>query len=170
VVELWAASANATSGRLELARDLKSADDTIVVQAIGGMPSSDLQSRNFMKARLQIQLFDEFAQRVPLQWRKAWRGFLRLGNLFQFFDHFEFVTSLGLIDDLYSPLSQVEQTPLAGSDAQIDALLENVAPELRNLCSLIANEKKQLPELGFELTNSEGKIIAMAELVSCAVS
>ena len=43
-----------------------------------------------------------YAHHGITEWKRAWREFLRLGNLLQFLVRLEFVSSLGLVDQLYS--------------------------------------------------------------------
>jgi hypothetical protein len=135
------------------------------MEAEGVMEAVALQARNFSGLQLRLQLFDDYAHRDPVAWKRAWREFLRLGNLLQFLGQFEFVTSLGLADAMYERVFEFEATPAGGSpDHQVGSLLELVAPELRDLCRTLAEAGKKLPEAGFELTSSEGEIIATAEL------
>jgi DEAD/DEAH box helicase domain-containing protein len=90
---------------------------------------------------------------------------LRSGNLFQFIDRFDFVTSLGLADQMYDPLLKPISLPYKETlTDQLTALTEMVAPELRDLCRRIVDRAKVLPEAGFELTNESGEIVATAEL------
>ncbi|MDM7995624.1 MAG: DEAD/DEAH box helicase [Acidobacteriota bacterium] len=140
-------------------------DGSPLLRAEGQMEARALQMRDFAKLSFRLQLFDDYAHRGPGDWKRAWREFLRLGNLLQFMDQFEFVTSIGLAEDRYRPI--LEQEMSVGTPAASDtlaSLLEFVSPEMRDLCRLIAEKRKKLPEPGFELTTREGEIIATAEL------
>jgi hypothetical protein len=115
-------------------------------------------------------LFDDYAHHGIADWKKAWREFLRLGNLLQFIIRFDFVSSLGLADDIYHSIFDWERSAkgTASTDGAVPnrliVLLELVDAAVRDLCRIIAERGKTLPEAGFELTSPEGEIIATAEL------
>jgi DEAD/DEAH box helicase domain-containing protein len=128
------------------------------------MDSAALQGRDFTNLNVRLCLFDDYAHHGPVEWKRAWREFLRLGNLLQFLDHFDFVSSLGLNGEVYAPIFEPAPRPQEGVvPDQLAALLELVAPEIHGLCRKAAERGKVLPEAGFELTD-EGEIIATAEL------
>jgi DEAD/DEAH box helicase domain-containing protein len=112
-----------------------------------------------------LSLFDDYAHHGPIEWKRAWREFLRLGNLLQFLDRFEFVTAIGLAAEMYGSL--LEQAGKRGEltiPDRLGALLGLVAPELHSLCRRLAERGKALPEAGFELAGEGGEIVATAEL------
>jgi DEAD/DEAH box helicase domain-containing protein len=136
-----------------------------LLQVEAGIEAAALQSRDLAKLAVRMQLSDDYAHRGLVEWKRAWREFLRLGNLLQFVDRFDFVTSLGLADEMYSPL--IEPAPEPQREALTDrltALQEIVTPELCDLCRRIVEQGKVLPEAGFELTDASGEIVATAEL------
>jgi DEAD/DEAH box helicase domain-containing protein len=153
------------SGRLQLHFHRSHSDGSPLLQAEGGMEATALQGRDFAKLNVRLRLFDDYAHHGLAEWKRSWREFLRLGNLLQFLDHFEFVSSLGLVGELYGPI--FEPAPKAQKVVVPDrlaALLELVAPEVRDLCRKVAQRSKTLPEAGFELTSAEGEIVSTAEL------
>ena len=75
------------------------------------------------------------------------------------------MSSLGLADERYLGISE----PAVKEDKKhvtnrLEALIEVVAQEVRDLCRRAAERGKALPEAGFELTSAEGEIVATAEL------
>jgi DEAD/DEAH box helicase domain-containing protein len=147
-----------TSGRLRLHWERVHADGSPLLQTEGGMEAAALQARDFANLNVRLHLFDDYAHRGPVEWKRAWREFLRLGNLLQFLDRFDFVSSLGLAGEMYGPIFE----PPAGADEGV--LTDMVALELRDLCRKVAERGKVLPEPGFELASDEGEIVATAEL------
>jgi len=154
-----------TPGRLRLHWQRTHSDGSPLLQAEGGMDSAALQARDFANLNVRLRLFDDYAHHGLVEWKRAWREFLRLGNLLQFLDHFDFVSSLGLNDEVYAPIFEPARRPREGAvPNQLAALMELVAPEMHDLCRRAAERGKALPEAGFELTSEEGEIIATAEL------
>jgi DEAD/DEAH box helicase domain-containing protein len=154
-----------TPGRLRLQWQRTHSDGSPLLQAEGGMDSAALQARDFANLNVRLCLFDDYAHHGLVEWKRAWREFLRLGNLLQFLDHFDFVSSLGLNDEVYAPIFEPARRPREGAvPDQLAALMELVAPEVHDLCRRAAERGKALPEAGFELTSEEGEIIATAEL------
>ena len=154
-----------TPGRLRLQWQRSHQDGSALLQAEGGMDSAALQGRDFANLNVRLRLFDDYAHHGPVEWKRAWREFLRLGNLLQFLDHFEFVSSLGLDGELYAPIFEPAPGPREGVvPDHLAALMELVAPEMRDLCRKVAERGKALPEAGFELTSEDGEIVATAEL------
>jgi DEAD/DEAH box helicase domain-containing protein len=140
-------------------------DGSPLFRAEGSMKAASLQERDFDALFVRLQLFDDYAHRGPIEWKRAWRESLRLGNLLQFIEHFEFVTSLGSTEELYRPI--LDQGSGRGDSPVPDRLaplLEVVDTEVKDLCRRIAEQHKVLPEAGFELTSEQGEIIATAEL------
>lgn len=154
-----------TPGSLRIRWQRSHNDGSPLFRAEGSMEAASLQERDFDVLFLRLQLFDDYAHRGLIEWKRAWREFLRLGNLLQFVGHLDFVTSLGLSEELYRPM--LDQGPGRAADIVPDrlaALLEVVDAEVKDLCRLIAERHKVLPEAGFELTSEQGEIIATAEL------
>ncbi len=154
-----------TPGRLRLHWRRTHSDGSLLLRAEGGMDSVALQGRDFANLNVRLCLFDDYAHHGLVEWKRAWREFLRLGNLLQFLHHFDFVSSLGLNDEVYAPIFEPVRPPREGAvPDQLAALMELVAPEMHDLCRKAAERGKALPEAGFELTSEEGEIVATAEL------
>ncbi|MGA7414361.1 MAG: DUF1998 domain-containing protein, partial [Bryobacteraceae bacterium] len=153
------------SGRLRLRWKRSHSDGSPLFEAEGGMETAALQRRDFTKLSLRTHLFDDYAHHGIVEWKRAWREFLRLGNLLQFLDHIDFVSSLGLDGEMYAPIFEPEADThdMALPDV-LASLIEVVAPEMRDLCHKVAESGKTLPEAGYELTSEAGEIIATAEL------
>jgi DEAD/DEAH box helicase domain-containing protein len=162
-----------TPGRLRLHLQRTHSDGSPLLQAEGGMDSTALQARDFANLNVRLCLFDDYAHHGPVEWKRAWREFLRLGNLLQFLDHFDFVSSLRMNGEVYAPIFEPARKPMKGVvPDQLAGLIELVAPEMHDFCRRVAERGKVMPEAGFELTGEEGEIIATAELAwpSCCLA
>jgi DEAD/DEAH box helicase domain-containing protein len=152
-------------GHLRVLLQRTHADGSPLLEIQGGIEAAAVQSRDLGKLTARLQLSDDYAHHGIVEWKRAWREFLRLGNLLQFIDQFEFVTSLGLADEQYGPPVKSQLELLRGVPGdQLTSLMELVTPELRELCRTIEEKAKTLPEAGYELTDPGGEIIATAEL------
>ncbi len=152
-------------GHLQLHRMSNHSDGSPLLSAEGGMDGTALQRRDLADLCLRLALYDDYAQHGPIEWKRAWREFLRLGNLLQFLERFEFVTTIGVAAEMYgSLLERVERPGVVAVPDRLVALLELVAPKLHSLCRRLAEGGKVLPESGFELTGEGGEIVATAEL------
>jgi DEAD/DEAH box helicase domain-containing protein len=152
-------------GRLRLHWERKHSDGSPLLCAEGGMDATALQRRDFVNLSVRLNLFDDYAHHGLIEWKRAWREFLRLGNLLQFLDRFEFVTAIGLAGEVYGPL--LEQAEKPGEETmpnRLAALLELVDSKLHSLCRKLAERGKALPEAGYELASDGGEIVATAEL------
>jgi DEAD/DEAH box helicase domain-containing protein len=152
-------------GRLRLHWERKHSDGSPLLCAEGGMDATALQRRDFVNLSVRLNLFDDYAHHGLIEWKRAWREFLRLGNLLQFLDRFEFVTAIGLAGEVYGPL--LEQAEKPGEETmpnRLAALLELVDSKLHSLCRKLAERGKALPEAGYELASDGGEIVASAEL------
>jgi len=152
-------------GRLRLHWERKHSDGSPLLRAEGGMDATALQRREFANLSVRLNLFDDYAHHGLIEWKRAWREFLRLGNLLQFLDRFEFVTAIGLAGEVYGPLLEQAEKPGEGTMPNpLATLLELVDPKLRSLCRKLTEHGKALPETGYELASDGGEIIATAEL------
>ena len=97
-------------------------------------------------------------------YRGEWNGVLRLYNLLQFLPNAWWTTGLGVKRDSYPEFTVPEpavETPI--SVEWVEAL-SLAAPELHPLMRALAEKGISPPEVGFELTNAAGQVIAEAEL------
>ena len=152
----------AAADTLRIAETQLHDDGSALLALEGTIESERLQARDFSGLRLKLEIADDFALRDAAAWKRAWREFLRLGNLLQFVEQFEFVTTSGLRDGKYEALLDVEGVA-ASQDTQehLDAGL--FAPELHGFCKELVARDKAWPEAGFELTDADGEIVATAE-------
>jgi DEAD/DEAH box helicase domain-containing protein len=171
----WAAQAQAFAvslmesdpdapGRLKLHKERNHSDGSPLISATGCIDIAALKAGDLSKLELRIQLFDDFAHHGSAEWKKTWREFLRLGNLLQFLEGFEFVSSLGLADDAYRWISEPAAIVGEHSMSESAELIDVVALEVRDLCRKLLEAGKTLPEAGYELATAEGEIVATAEL------
>ena len=109
-------------------------------------------------------------------YRREWNGVLRLYNLLQFLPNSWWTTTLGVKGDLYPEFRAVDPdllTPEIGPWEQVIAL---AATELGPAMRALAAEGIPPPEVGFELTDASGQVLAEAELgweaeqVACLVA
>ena len=136
-----------TPGRLRLRWQRSHIDGSPLFRAEGSMEEAALQERDFDALCLRLHLFDDYAHRGPIERKKAWRVFLRLGNLLQFIGHLDFVSSLGLSDELYRPI--LDPGPGEGvMPNRLATLMEVVDAEVQDLCRKVAERRKVLPEPG----------------------
>jgi DEAD/DEAH box helicase domain-containing protein len=161
-------------GRLRLRLQRSHSDGSPLLHAEGGMEVTALQERSFEALCLRLHLFDDYSHHGIIEWKKAWREFLRLGNLLQFIARLDFVSSLGLVDQLYEPIFDWGSATRGAGPVpdRLAALLELVDAEVCDLCRKVAERRKILPEAGFELTSAQGEIVATAELAwpTCKVA
>jgi hypothetical protein len=151
-------------GRLKLHKERTHSDGSPLISATGCIDIAALKAGDLSKLGLRIQLFDDFAHHGSAEWKKTWREFLRIGNLLQFLEGFEFVSSLGLADDAYRWISEPAAIVGEHSMSESAELIDVVALEVRDLCRKLLEAGKILPEAGYELATAEGEIIATAEL------
>lgn len=114
----------------------------------------------------------------------VWNGYLRLYKLYQFLPHVFFVTEQGLNSRAYEHLrlreeelvktsimakfdyteSKMGSAKEAAEDDAWQEIFELTDPELHALLNQMAKSGWPVPEVGYELMNAQGEIIATAEL------
>ena len=107
---------------------------------------------------------NDIAQSDHQGYREEWNGVLRLYNLLQFLPNAWWTTDFGVQRDLYPEFASVEpdpETPVSGDWAES---ISFAVPELRPSMRELAEKGVPPPEVGFELTNSSGQVVAEAEL------
>ena len=107
---------------------------------------------------------DDAARSADQDYRREWNGVLRLYNLLQFLPNGWWTTALGVRRDSYPEFTVFEPgTPAPYSGKWAEAMsLADVA--LRSTMEALAVADIPLPEIGFELVDSAGEVIAEAEL------
>jgi DEAD/DEAH box helicase domain-containing protein len=130
------------------------------------VPQTDVADKSFRRLRAWLRLMDECSAGGTPEWRRGWREFLRLCNVLQFLPEAAWMTSTGLQEGLYGSLLEcdavAERKP---SNAAIELLLADVLnADARQIVIAADAATLVLPEIGFEITDSEGEIVAFAEL------
>jgi DEAD/DEAH box helicase domain-containing protein len=99
-------------------------------------------------------------------WKQAWREFLRLDNAIQFLPESAWMTSTGLAEGIYGSLLEHGPTePSRPSNAVLELLLADVLDAAARQIVIAADAAGiALPEAGFEITDGDGEIVAVAEL------
>ena len=119
--------------------------------------------------RLACCLNYESENRKLEDFEAVWNGYLRLYNLFQFISHSYFVTREGLSGKAYDDLRFGEKiSPEAGKEEPESAawagIFELTDTELHDLLDRLMGNGWPVPEVGYELTDEKGEIVATAEL------
>ena len=106
---------------------------------------------------------DDAARSADHDYRREWNGVLRLYNLLQFLPNGWWTTALGVRRDSYPEFTVSEPgTPAPYSGEWAEAIsLADVA--LRSTMEALAVADIPPPEIGFELVDSAGEVIAEAE-------
>jgi DEAD/DEAH box helicase domain-containing protein len=121
------------------------------------------------KMRFICSLVNYTEQREKKKFESHWNGFLRLLNLFQFLPHCLFSTAEGFDENAFQS-EEVELEPEISVSAFENA--EDGWREALFLCDVVFHDLLNRlrknnwlpPEIGFELINSKGEIVAEAEL------
>ena len=107
---------------------------------------------------------NDVASTIDPSYRREWNGVLRLYNLLQFLPNAWWTTAVGVTRDIYPEFAQ----PAPGAETAISAewteAISLATPELQATVRELAANAVALPEVGFELANASGKVIAEAEL------
>lgn len=112
-----------------------------------------------------FRLFDDAETAVNGDFKKAWIGFLRLYNLYQFLPNAIFITSQGIQNSVYDNLDLLKQQKFdSGYNKQLEEFKEIAATEVHTIIDYIFSNNVPLPEIGYELEDRKGLIIATSEL------
>ena len=116
---------------------------------------------------------DDAAQSEAKEYGRAWNGVLRLYNLLQFLPRSRWTTTLGVRRDVYPEFAPTARAMGVFAPTQpewaagvswewaeaITLAAEELRPALRELA-----EWASPPQVGFEMTDSSGRVVAEAEL------
>ncbi len=97
-------------------------------------------------------------------YRREWNGVLRLYNLLQFLPDSWWTTTLGVKRDLYPEFASVDTDLLTPAMEPWGQAISLAATELAPTMRSLAAEGIPPPEVGFELTDASGQVLAEAEL------
>ena len=111
-------------------------------------------------------LRDAEANRRKPNYRHAWNSVLRTFNLLQFLRGGWWITRDGVKSNRYPDYPPVEEAPPrpAADATDWNVAMELAATELHNAMEQWATKDLPAPEVGYELADSSGKVLAEAEL------
>jgi DEAD/DEAH box helicase domain-containing protein len=134
--------------------------------AFVSLPLADLQALKLAEISATLRLMDERAVELGALWKGAWREFLRVGNVLQFAPGAAWVTTLGLREGIYGGLLDEAVSPKRQAPASvIDILLADVLDrDARSIVIAVYEAGAALPEPGYEIADTSGEIVALAEL------
>ena len=132
------------------------------VQLFLALPLAAVESPEPNEMMIAMHLND--AAQTEQAYRREWNGGLRLYNLLQFLPNAWWTTALGVKRDVYPEFASGEPEPEVVVSAEwadpISLAPEGLRPTMREL----ATQGFPPPEVGFELMNPSGHVIAEAEL------
>ena len=112
-----------------------------------------------------VHLHDDETNRESPDYRPVWNGVIRLFNLLQFLPNAWWTTRLGVKRHVYPEYVRVDSAPPGDLPREEwKEALALVAPELRPAMKHWSGLDLPAPEVGFELTGPEGRVLAEAEL------
>jgi DEAD/DEAH box helicase domain-containing protein len=118
----------------------------------------EVKKRNISNTAAILSLDD--ARVVPMN---IWAGVLRLFNLFQFLNYGFFTTASGVNNRAYDLLKYNIKIETDKSSIW-SAVYEDVQDEVKSLVKLLSKEGLPIPEVGYELCDEKGMIVAECEL------
>jgi len=141
-------------------------DNDLVQKRILGYCKTDNVTNVELEGLTYIfRLFDDHETAAIADFKKAWIGFLRLYNLYQFIPNAIFITSQGLENSDYDNLELLKQQNLdSGISNQIKEFKEITVTEVHQIIDYIFSNNIPLPDVGHELEDKKGLIIATSEL------
>jgi DEAD/DEAH box helicase domain-containing protein len=111
----------------------------------------------------RLEDLDEFQKKKGFE--PAWNGFLRLFNLFQFIPHTYFITGQEMANGFsYSGFKDPRTETVFENNTEWDEVFELTDPGLHDVIKRLAKQNCPIPEVGFELVDEKGQIVAEAEL------
>ena len=121
-------------------------------------------------AAIVVHLHDDKASRESDGYRRVWNGVLRLFTLFQFLPGAWWTTRVGVERGTYpefppAPEARAAAEPAEGPSAEDwENAVELAAPEVHFLLRELSARGEPVPEVGFELLDTRGAVLAEAEL------
>ena len=130
-----------------------------------GLPLTAVQRGEPDAATAILHLHDDEPSRNSKDYRRYWNGALRAFNLLQFLPGGFWTTRLGIERQRYPEFGTPLEPPSLPdvADAAWRDAVEMAAPELRPLLLELAGRAAPVPEVGFELTDDGGTVVAEAE-------
>ncbi|MDO9528357.1 MAG: DEAD/DEAH box helicase [Syntrophales bacterium] len=127
----------------------------------------DVRQSNANEMKLACCLYDQVENRDRKYFENVWNGYLRLYNLFQFIPYAFFVTQEGLKGHAYDGIKIGEAPVVSDKETASDSWADICAvtgKELHTLLDTLAENGWPIPEVGYELVDNVGEIVATAEL------
>ena len=132
------------------------------------LPLAAVESPDPTQLLAIAHLRDDAANRRAPNYRHAWNGILRLFNLLQFLPGGWWITHEGVKANRYpdfGPAAEAKpQTAASPASAEWEAVMELAAAELRDAMERWAASGLPVPQVGYELADSTGSVLAEAEL------
>jgi len=114
---------------------------------------------------IACRLEDDTENREKKEFESVWNGYLRLYNLLQFIPHTYFVTRQGMTDEyIYGGFEDYASKDSSINNNEWDEVLDLTDSKIHGLINQLAENNCPVPEVGFELIDKNGQIIAEAEL------
>ena len=107
---------------------------------------------------------DDAARNADRDYRREWNGVLRLYNLLQFLPNGWWTTALGVQRDSYPEFTVSEPGASAPYSREWAEAMSLADVALRSAMEALAVADIPPPEIGFELVDSAGEVVAEAEL------
>ncbi len=133
-------------------------------------PLAAVQQGDPDAAAVVVYLHDDKASRESNGYRRVWNGVLRLFTLLQFLPGTWWTTRVGVQGSIYpefapAPASPGETEPTSGPSAEEWKDVIGLADrEVHGLLGELSARGAPVPEVGFELLNPRGAVLAEAEL------
>ena len=129
------------------------------------LPLAAVQRREPDAAVAVLHLHDDEASRTGKDYRRSWNGALRAFNLLQFLPGGFWTTRLGMERQRYPEFGAKLEPPSEPdvADAAWREAMEIAATEARPLFRELAAADAPVPEVGFELADDGGTVVAEAE-------
>ena len=133
-------------------------------------PLAAVQQGDPDAAAVVVHLHDDKASRETNGYRRVWNGVLRLFTLLQFLPGAWWTTRVGVGRDVYPESPPAPEAPAAAEPAEglsgedWKNAVELAAPEVHLLLEELSTRGAPVPEVGFELLDTRGAVLAEAEL------
>ena len=132
------------------------------------LPLAAVESPDPTQLLAIAHLRDDATNRRNPNYRSAWNGVLRLFNLLQFLPGGWWITHEGVKANRYPDFAPADEAPpqamAATASAEWEAAMELAAPELHEVMKQWAASGLPVPQVGYELADSTGSVLAEAEL------
>ena len=143
---------------------------TAFFELFTALPESAVTQRDPDAAAVVLHLHDDKASRESNGYRRVWNGVVRLFTLLQFLPGAWWTTRVGVERDVYPEFPPAPDASAAAEPAEGLAAedwknaVELAAPEVHLLLGELSARGAPVPEVGFELLDTRGAVLAEAEL------